>query len=517
MKNETRTTNITKNVFAVVVTQILTLLFAFGNRTVFIHLLGKEYLGIDGLFTSILTIFSLAELGIGHALIFSLYAPIANNDTPKAQQYLTLYKKAYHCIFSVILVAGLLLMPFLKDIVNADIDSLGINIYIVYILFLLNTLSSYILAYRQAVLVVKQRQRIVSVWQTAGKLLVYLLECLVLLASGSYYIFLAIRVIGNYFIAIKISSIAKKRYPELCETSSKSLSKDEIKRISKNVYALFIRRVGGVVLASTDNIIINKYISLSMVGVYSNYVLIIKSIQTITVQMMSAMTASIGNFVATKNEEQTEKAFNLYTFITYLVYGTCSICFILLVNRFITVLWGSSYTLSRFALYLLVLEFFFYGYQSAINVFRDTTGLFEQGKYRNLFSASLNVVVSILLVQFMGIEGVILGTIFSRVLISSWYDPYILYKHLFRKRPFLYYYRLISYILCVFSAAGLLDFITRNINYNISGLLYCTTICLIIPIILLAFYIKSMECKELIIRCKKIIQNQKNECNYKSK
>ena len=505
MTNETRTANITKNVITVVVTQLLTLLFAFANRTVFIHLLGKEYLGIDGLFTSILTIFSLAELGIGNALIFSLYAPIANNDTKKAQQYLTLYKKAYQCIFLVILVAGLLLMPFLKSVVNTDIDTLGINLYAVYILFLLNTLSSYFLAYRQAVLVVKQRQRIVSVWQTVGKLLVYLFECVVLVVSGSYYIFLAIRVVGNYSIAIKISSIAKKRYPDLCKSSTERLSKDEIKRISKNVYALFVRRIGGVVLASTDNIIINNYISLSMVGVYSNYVLIIKSVQTITVQMMSAMTASIGNFVATQNEEKTEKAFNLYTFITYLVYGTCSICFILLVNRFITVLWGSSYTLSRFALYLLVLEFFFYGCQSAINVFRDTTGLFQQGKYRNLFSASLNVVVSIFLVQSMGVEGVILGTIFSRVFISSWYDPYILYKYHFGKKPFKYYMRFASYIGCVFIVAGLLDFITRDINYNISGLLSCATICIITPIMLLAICIKSMECKELLFRCRRII------------
>ena len=231
MTNETRTANITKNVITVVVTQLLTLLFAFANRTVFIHLLGKEYLGIDGLFTSILTIFSLAELGIGNALIFSLYAPIANNDTKKAQQYLTLYKKAYQCIFLVILVAGLFLMPFLKSFVNTDIDTLGINLYAVYILFLLNTLSSYFLAYRQAVLVVKQRQRIVSVWQTVGKLLVYLFECVVLVVSGSYYIFLAIRVVGNYSIAIKISSIAKKRYPDLCKSSTERLSKDEIKRI----------------------------------------------------------------------------------------------------------------------------------------------------------------------------------------------------------------------------------------------------------------------------------------------
>lgn len=506
IKEETRTKNITKNVFTVVTTQIFTLLFAFVNRTVFIYLLGKEYLGIDGLFTSILTIFSLAELGIGNALVFSMYAPIAKNDKKKVQQYLTLYKKAYNWILTVILIFGLSLLPFLKNIVKVDIDYLGINLYVVYILFLLNTLSSYILAYRQAILVVKQQQRIISIWQTIGKLLVYLLECVVLLVTGSYYLFLLIRVIGNWSIAIRISAVAKKRYPELCEQNYEKLPKDEIKRISKDVYALFIRRVGGVVLASIDNLIINKFISLSMVGIYSNYMLIIKSIQTVTVQMMSAMTASIGNFVASKSSEDTENAFKLYTFIIYLVYGSCCVCFILLVNRFITILWGDSYTLSRMALYLIVLEFFFHGNQSAINVFRDTTGLFVQGKYRSLFSALVNAVSSLILVKYWGIEGVIMGTILSRILISSWYDPYILYRYFFKKAPFRYFLRLTSYILCIFSISGCLDYLTRNINYQISGFLICMTICIIVPFLMFIVYINCLECKELIYRIKIILK-----------
>ena len=506
MKENTRTSNITKNVIAVVVTQVLSLLFAFGNRTVFIHLLGKEYLGIDGLFTSILTIFSLAELGIGNALIFSLYKPIANNDTKKAQQYLTLYKKAYHCIFAAILTFGLLLLPFLKSIVKTDISHLGINIYIVYLLFLLNTLSSYILAYRYAVLVVNQQNRVVSTWQTIGKIVIYFFEAIVLLVFGSYYLFLVIRVIGYYLIAIRISSIAKKRYPVLCESNQEKLPKDEIKRIAKDVYALTLRRVGSVVLASTDNIVINSYISLAMVGIYSNYILIVKAVESITVQMMSAMTASIGNFVASKSKGETEDAFHLYTFISYLVFGTCSICFVLLINRFIAVIWGDSYLLSRTALYLIVLESFFHGFQHAINVFRDTTGLFVQGKYRGLLSAVVNVVSSIILVQYMGIEGVILGTIVSRVLISAWYDPYILYRQFFQKAPFRYYLRFVTYIMSVFLTAGILDFLTRNINYQIDGLLVSSAVCVVSPLILFFLFFRSKESKELKQRVGSLIK-----------
>lgn len=506
IKEDSRTSNIAKNIITSVITQVLTLIFAFVSRTVFIHLLGKELLGIDGLFTSILTIFSLVELGIGNALIFSLYAPIAKNDVYKSQQYLTLYKKAYHCIFAVILIIGLTLLPFLQNIIKVDISDLGINIYVIYILFLVNTLSSYFLAYRQAVLVVKQRQRFVSIWQSVVKVLVYLIECIVLLVFGSYYAFLAIRVIGNYLFAIIINIIAKRQFPELCKTNKDKLSRCEIKRITNNVYALFIRRIGGVILASADNIIINNYISLAMVGIYSNYILIIKSVQTITVQLMSAMSASIGNFVASKSKEETEEAFNLYSFITYLIYGACSICLVLLVNRFIILIWGDNYTLSRFSLYLIVLEFFFYGCQCAINQFRDTTGLFTQGKYRNLFSASLNIVASIVLVQYMGIEGVLLGTIISRVLVSLWYDPYILYKYFFNKSPFRYYIKFLSYLISIFAITGFFDFITRNVNHDIYGFLECLPLCIISPIMLLLLYIKAKEYQDLMNRVKMVVK-----------
>ena len=507
-KLNSRTSNITRNVAVTVVTQVFSLLFAFANRTVFIYLLGEQYLGIDGLFTSLLTIFSLAELGIGNALIFSLYKPIAEGDTFRSQQYLHLYDRAYRWIIGVILLGGVSLMPFLKTLINAEINRLGINIYIVYLLFLFNTVSSYFLAHRQAVLVINQRQSTVSLYQTATKILVNILECIVLLVFASYYLFLAIRVIGNYIMAILISCKAKKEYPELCIDNQEKLPKEDVNRIKKDVYALFIRRVGGVVLVSADNIIINAFISLAMVGIYSNYVLIVNSVQGITTLMMTAMTASIGNYIATQTKGESEKAFELYSYITYLLYGVCSVCFILLVNRFVELLWGMEYLLSKWALYLIVFNFFLYGFQSAINTFRDTTGLFVQGKYRSFFSASVNIAFSILLVKLIGIEGVILGTILSRLLISVWYDPYILYKYFFKKSSARYFGMLLWYIIIVFSTCVFMDYITFKIPSTILGLFLCfiisvfSIVCMVVP-----FY-KSNVSKDLKCRLKAVLFNR---------
>lgn len=504
---KSRTGNITKNVTVVLITQFLSLLFAFANRTIFIHLLGEEYLGLDGLFTSILTIFSLAELGIGNALVFSLYKPIASNDTFKIQQLLTLYEKAYRLIIYSILAIGLLIIPFIKNIVNTDLNNLGINIYVVYILFLLNTISSYFLAHRQAVFVINQEQRVVSLYQTCGKLIVYALECASLILFSSYYLFLLLRVIGNYIIALLLCFKAKQLYPDLCCRNEKKLPSDEINKIKKDVYALFLRRVGGVVLTSTDNIVINSFISLGMVGIYSNYVLIVTSIQAITTQVMSAMTASIGNYVATQNKEETENAFKLYTFITYLVYGFCSICFILLTNRFIQLLWGESYLLSKTVLYLIVLNFFFYGFQSAINVFRDTTGLFVQGKYRNIISAFVNVATSIILVQHLGIVGVILGTIISRVFVSAWYDPYILYKYYFKCNFLHYFLRFFIYLVATFVIASLLDYATNRIGNDVSDFIICILVATFSFIFVFLPFVKTSESKDLITRVRSIIHN----------
>lgn len=510
-KTNSRTSNITRNVVVTVVTQVFSLLFAFANRTIFIYLLGEQYLGIDGLFTSLLTIFSLAELGIGNALIFSLYKPIAKGDTFRAQQYLHLYDIAYRWIIGIILLVGVLLLPFLPTLINTEIESLGINIYIVYLLFLFNTVSSYFLAHRQAVLVINQRQSTVSLYQTATKISVNILECVVLLVFASYYLFLTIRVVGNYTIAILISCKAKKEFPELCVKNQTKLPKEEINRIKQDVYALFIRRVGGVVLVSADNIIINAFISLAMVGVYSNYVLIVNSVQGITTLMMTAMTASIGNFIATQTKKESEKAFELYSYITYLLYGLCSVCFILLVNRFVEILWGKDYLLSKFALYLIVLNFFLYGFQTAINTFRDTTGLFVQGKYRSCFSASVNIIFSILLVNQMGIEGVILGTILSRLLISVWYDPYILYKYFFKKSSVRYFGRLCLFLIIVFSTCTFMDYITSGIPSTIWGFFGCLIISVCSIVCMVTPFFKSDVSKDLLYRIKMILFNFKQK------
>lgn len=499
VKSTGRSKNLLRNVTVSWITQIIVLTVSFANRTIYIQLLGAEYLGIDGLFSSILNVFSLAELGIGSAIIYNLYKPIACGDTEKARQYLTFYSKAYTTIIIVIGSVGMVLLPFLNYIVRTDSLKVSINIYGVYLLFLANTISSYFLAHRQATLVINQQQSTVSAVQMSVKILALTIESVVLLISKNYYLFLAVKVVCNYIQSLIIDFFARKKYPELSQKSSVQLSKTEISTIKKNVWALFIRRVGSVVLVSTDNIIINSYISTGMVGIYSNYTLIVTSIQMITTQMFTAMTATVGNYVASKSKKEVEQLFETYTYTIFLVYGFCSICLYTLTNRFILLLWGESYLLSETTLFIIVINYFLYGFQVAINNFRDTTGLFVQGKYRALFSATVNVVLSLLLVRYFGVSGVILGTVLSRITVSTWYDPYIMYKHYFEKHAFKYFLRLALYTCIIILACFVSSFACSFFPNSLPYLFFSAFVACAISIVILCVpFMKTKEFSTII-------------------
>lgn len=517
MKKQSRTENVARNVVVTFFAQLIITFFLFVNRTIFIRLLGEDYLGLDGLFGSILTVFSLAELGIGNAIVYSLYKPIAENDTYKARQYIELYRKAYNVIILFIFVVGICLAPFINLIVNSDVVKAQINIIVIYFFFLLNTISSYWLAHRQAILIVNQQQSVVSLVQLLIKSLVSIIECVLLLLFRNYYLYLVIRIVGNYVQAILISQKAKKLYPTLCENSEGTLSESEVGTVKKNVFALCIKRIGGVVLASTDNIVINSFIALKMVGIYSNYVLIVSSIQTVTVQIFSAMTASIGNYVASNDAKDSKKLFEVYSFFTYLVYGFCCVCLYVLTNRFILLMWGEAYLLSKLALLLIVLNYFLYGFQASINVFRDTTGLMSQGKYRNLISALVNVVSSLILVQRLGIVGVILGTIISRIFVSVWYDPYILYKFYFNSDVHLYYLKLFFYVIWTFALAILVDIIFKGFDNNVIGFTVCMGGCVLASSLLVVPFLKTNTCKQAFDRVLIAFLEVKNKTAEKGK
>lgn len=303
------------------VCQILCTLFSFFARTIFIKKLGAEYLGLNGLFTNILTILSFAELGIGDAIIFSMYKPIAEDDKEKIKSLLNLYKKSYIGIGIFIMIAGVALAPFIKYII-VDVPKIPESITIIYLMYVFHTASSYFFIYRQSVITANQRAYIITFYNTVCLLLIYVLQIIGLIVFNNFLLYLAIQIIvtfvGNGFISYK----SKKMYPYTTEKNVAKFSKKEIKDIYTNIISLFVYKVGSVILNGTDNILISALIGVKTVGVCSNYLLIISTVNTLLNKIRGALVASVGNLNATENPQKRKK----YLRNSFSVSGGCTVC-----------------------------------------------------------------------------------------------------------------------------------------------------------------------------------------------
>ncbi len=434
---DSRTKNSIRNSTVSIVTQVLTVIINFIVKTVFIHTLGSEYLGVNGLFSNIITMLSLADLGIGVAIPYSLYKPLAERDAKKINILMKFYAKVYNIIGIIVLTIGLSLIPFLglmiKDMPNIP------NLTLIYALFVIHSASSYFFVYKRFLIESDQKGYITSKIIFIFSTILSIIQIFILLLTKNYILFLLSSIIIVITQNIYISHKAVQLYPFLKQKKVPKMEKSDIQDITKNVSALLIYRVGNVVTSGTDNIVISKFIGLVMVGVYSNYLLIINSLNLVLNQLFNAITSSIGNLVVTTNGKRSSAIYDKLNLVNFWLYALCGICLMVLFNPFIEIWIGKEYLLSFSVVFLLSLNFYITGMQSVTTSFRNAYGLFWKAKYRPLVMIAINIVVSVILVQFMGVAGVVLGTIISRILTVTWLDPYIVYRYGFQRNPKRYF------------------------------------------------------------------------------
>lgn len=477
MNKEGRVVNSMRNTVNGIISQVISVLANFTVRTIFLMHLSESYLGVNGVFTNILTMLSLAELGFGATIIYSMYKPIAENDKEKLKALMKLYKKVYLVIGLVIGIIGMSLIPFLdfflKD--KGDVN----NIILIYLLFLFNSVSSYFFAYKRSILSADQKDYINSQYRYIFIIIKSILQIFIIIFFKSFIGYLLIQIfitlLENIFISIKVD----KLYPFLKDKSNKyNLSKQELNRIKNDVKALFITKFGNVMLNGTDNIIISSYIGVRWVGLLSNYSMITGSLVMVLSQISAGITGSIGNFMAKESENDRYKLFKTIDMLNYLIYSFCSICLIILFNPFMELWIGDKYILSEKICIVIAVNFLINGVMSSWWVFRSTMGLFTQGKYRAIFTALINIIISIVLAKSLGLMGVLLGTTISRLLVNAWYDPYIIYKYGFKKDCKEFYKSYFINIL-VFIAILIVNNVFKNIILA-SGVNYTTFIILLL-------------------------------------
>ena len=408
--------------------RVLAILLNFAVRTIFIYCLNEAYLSVNGLYSNILTVLSLAELGFGSAMVYRMYAPVAVKDYQKTAALLQFYKKIYIIIGVVIFLLGLCVIPFMDYIIKDKPDISGLTLY--YILFLVNTSISYwFSSYKASVLYADQKEYIKTNVQNTMTILQSGLQIVLLLLFRKYLLYLLIQLAGNIFLNLYVAHLVDKRYPEIQTYQGASLSTEERVQIRKDTEALVLSRFGHVALNGTDNIIISAVVGGLWVGRLSNYTLICDSVTSVLCQITAAITGSLGNFFATEDKHAGYALFKKVEFLNFWLYGFSFIALVTLLDPFVQIWAGERFVLGLPISIAIAINFFVAGYMNTLWVFRSTIGLFKQGKFRPILVAILNIILSIFLGKLWGVFGVLFATFLSRAAISLWYDPLILHRY----------------------------------------------------------------------------------------
>ena len=459
---KSRTKNSAINATVAMISKIIYTVMSFVCRTFFIKTLGTEYLGVNGLFTNILTILSFAELGIGNAIIFKLYKPIAEGNEERVKTLLHFYKTVYFLIGVFILAVGLCVIPFL-DVIIKETPNIKENITFIYILFLCNTSISYFFTYKKSIITGYQNEYILSLVNLIATLAMNILQIIFLMVTHNYIIYLLIQISATLLENIVDAIIAGKKYPYINSKNYTKISKEERRGIFNDVKSLFVYKLGYVISNGTDNIIISSFLGVTQVGLLSNYTTITNAITTLLSTSFNSVTASIGNLNTIKEREKKEAVFYQILYISFVIYGYISIAMTILLNKFIFIWLGKDYLLSISISIALGFNLYVDGMRYINYTYRNTLGLFKKGRILPLISSIANIVLSLILVKYIGMFGVLIATGLTRLAILTWYDPYLIHKTEFKTSSKRYYFTYLYYLMIVI--------ITFVINYKIIDIL----------------------------------------------
>ncbi|MCD8328844.1 MAG: oligosaccharide flippase family protein [Ruminococcus sp.] len=498
-----RTKNSTRNIIYAFINQGLVTVLTFITRTVLVKQLGAEYVGVNGLFTNIISMLSLAELGIGLAIPFSLYEPLANGDKKKINALMRLYSKIYYIIGTVVLVVGACLTPFLQYLVSEMPDISSIRI--IYLLFVLNSGISYFWSYKSLLITSDQKAYVLTKINNYCSIALALFQCIMLSVTHNFILYLLVNTVITLVKNLYVSHECNKRYPYIKKKYDYKLDAEEKNGIKKNVFAVSLYKVGTTLLNSTDGIIISRFLGVIINGYYSNYTMITNALNSLLSQIVSGFTASVGNATATESDSFNHTLFKRLDFFNFWIYGVCTICLWALMNPFIDVWIGTEYQLSEICVWAISMNFYTLGMLSVNSAFRNTYGLFWYGKLRPVVMAIINLALDFILVNRMGVFGVVFATLVARLITTVWYDPYIVFKYGFKRSPKNYY---ITYLLrfMIVSALGYFTHITVclfSINGWLSWIVAAIIVFIVINVLFLLLGFWTDEFKWMI---KKVCQ-----------
>lgn len=503
-----RTLNSLKNVIGNFANTLFLNVLRFVSRIIFVKILGELYLGVNGLLSNVLGLLALSELGIGTAISYSLYKPLEQNDENKIKSLMKFYKKAYFIIAIVVLVSGLILLPFLPWLIK---DPTGIdNLSIIYLIFLANMVIGYLFSYKRTLIIADQKNYKIMPFLMLFNFITTIGQIIILIVLKNYIAYLLVQTVCILLENIFVNRYIDKEYPLLSTLNdSENLDKEEFNSIFINIKALMMHKIGGYVFTSTDNLVMSKFIGLAVVGIYSNYVLIVNMINSFISTLTNSVVASLGNLIAAKDIEKKYKVFNEMNFICFVLYGISTIGFIALFTPFISLCFGEKFLLSMPVVLLISFNNYIYGMSSVSITFQNASGLYENDKYIPLVQSVVNLIISILLAIKIGVAGVLIGTLISNIF-PLIIKPYIIYKNVFNKNLKVY----IGDFLGKGLVLGLILLIVTGLIYIVPisnlivAIVYRLLVVLIVSgVVLLLVYGKSEVFQSIFGRVKHILSS----------
>lgn len=416
-----------KNSLYAITGQIISLVFGFITRLVFADVLGDEYLGVNNIFYSVLSLLSLTELGMGTAFTFALYKPIAEDDRDSISRIMNLYSLAYRIVAASVTVLGLLLIPFLP-LITAEAAEVS-HITVIYLIFLANSSASYLFSYKRALITAAEKDYKNSVNISLFSVIQNGAQLVLLLTTGSYILYLAAQLACTVLSNLAISHTAGRMFPYLGKTKGLPEEK-QLGEIKKNVKAMFMNRFGTVAVTGTDNLLIAT-VGVALVGVYSNYLLLVQTVQTVLTQVINAVTASVGNLIAEGSERKGEIYRNIIFAVAWL-YGFSAIALDMLMSRFIGIAFGADWVLSDMpvAVHFIAINFLLAGIRQPNAMYINAAGLFRPVRWRGFVEAGVNLVTSALFLHLgMGLFGVLLGTTVSHLAVGIIWETAVVGRH----------------------------------------------------------------------------------------
>ena len=469
--------NVTYNLIGIIVSYLVT----FISRRVFLTYLSIQYLGLDSLFVNLMSMLSLADLGIGTAIAYSLYKPLATNDVTKISALMGFFRKAYVVIGTTILIAGFSLTPLLPTLFKELPEVPRLNM--IYWLYVIHASISYFLSYKRTLLIADQKRYVEAFYQYLFLSIKHLIQILVIIMSQNFIFFLIVMVVMTVLENISISLKVNSLYPFMKKFGRVFLEKKEKTIVQKNMYAISLQKIGTFLVEGTDNLLIVLFVNLNTAGLYANYLLVRKALNRLYQILFSSIIASIGNLHEEKPIEASRLAFFQLNFIAAWIMGLSAITLQLVLNLFISIWIGEEYIFKNLIVFVIVFNYYLRGMRQPVLTFRDSLGLFWFDRYKSLFEAIVNLTVSIVLVQRIGFIGILIGTTVSTLSVCAWVEPFILFKHgLFL--PLSTYFRKTSTYVVVTALAGFFTFFILQLfsfQLMIVDLFYRLLVCLIIP------------------------------------